>query len=303
MFVGNPRHMILSMTGFGKTLVDLPGFKITVEIRTLNSRLFDLSLKIPAFLRDKEAEIRSILAHQIERGKTDLMITYESTGGSSDYVINHSLAHKYQTELKILLQELREDCPTGLLPLIMQMPDILQAGNQEITETVWQSISGAIQETLKQVEDFRRKEGNILEEEIRHRIGLIQNLLNSITPFEEQRILSLREKMLQDFTKWIQADFNGAAPDRNRFEQELIYYLEKLDITEEKVRLGKHCDYFMETLIEPVSQGKKLGFIVQEMGREINTIGSKASDATIQKIVVQMKDELEKIKEQLGNIL
>jgi uncharacterized protein (TIGR00255 family) len=293
--------MIKSMTGYGKTVADITGRKLTIEIKTLNSKQLDLNLKIPGYFREKEWEVRSILTQRLERGKIDFYIGTEVTGEMLSYSINHPLAKKYNEELKLLAEELKE-YPADMLSLVIKMPDVMQTSRDEMDEHDWEFISAAIVTAIDQVDEFRKTEGRVLEDDMLRRVHSILQLLDTIEPFEKNRIQELRERLLRDFSKY-QGDFNGSAPDQNRFEQELIYYLEKLDITEEKVRLLKHCQYFLETLHEAGSQGKKLGFVTQEMGREINTIGSKASDAEIQKIVVQMKDELEKIKEQLGNIL
>jgi uncharacterized protein (TIGR00255 family) len=294
--------MIKSMTGYGKAVLDITGRKLTVEIKTLNSKQLDLNLKIPGYFRDKEWEVRARLTQRFERGKIDFFIGTEVTGEMLSYSINHALAKKYHEELKALSQELLEEHPAELLSLVVRMPDVMQTSRDELNEHDWESISVAIEEAVSQADTFRINEGKVLEEDMMNRVHTILQLLEAVEPYEKRRIIDLRERLLRDFSKYA-GDFNGSAPDQNRFEQELIYYLEKLDITEEKVRLEKHCRYFLDTLNETGSQGKKLGFVTQEMGREINTIGSKASDAEIQKIVVQMKDELEKIKEQLGNIL
>lgn len=293
--------MIKSMTGYGKAVVEITGRRLTIEIKTLNSKQLDLNLKIPGYFREKELEVRTLLTQKMDRGKIDLYISTEAASDVLSYSINHTLAKKYHDELKALSQELRES-PDELLGLVIKMPDVMQTSRDEMTDDDWAGISAGISVAIEHVDHFRESEGKILEEDMLNRVQLILTLLQTIEPFEKNRINELREKMVRDFQKY-SGDFNGSAPDQNRFEQELIYYLEKLDITEEKVRLLKHCQYFLETLNDTGSQGKKLGFVTQEMGREINTIGSKASDANIQKIVVQMKDELEKIKEQLGNIL
>ena len=294
--------MIKSMTGYGKAAIEITGRKLTIEIKTLNSKQLDLNLKIPGYFREKEWEVRTFLTQKLERGKIDFYIGTEVTGEMLNYSINHSLAKKYHEELKTLSHEFNEECPADLLSLVLKMPDVMQKSRDEMNENDWEFISGAVSEAVAQVNEFRMNEGRVLEDDMLKRIHSIMQLLDSIEPYEINRIKELRERLLRDFSNY-KGDFNGSAPDQNRFEQELIYYLEKLDITEEKVRLLKHCQYFLETLQESVSQGKKLGFVTQEMGREINTIGSKANDSEIQKIVVQMKDELEKIKEQLGNIL
>ncbi|MEI6681860.1 MAG: YicC/YloC family endoribonuclease [Bacteroidota bacterium] len=294
--------MIKSMTGYGKSTLDITGRKLTIEIKTLNSKQLDLNLKIPGYFREKEWEVRTLLTQKLERGKVDFYISTEVTGEMLSYSINHSLAKKYHEELKSLSDALEEQYPADMLSLVVRMPDVMQTSRDEMNEHDWESIVPAIREALAQVDEFRQDEGRILEDDMLRRVHSILQLLELIEPFEKNRMAEIRDRLLRDFAKY-KGDFNGAAPDQNRFEQELIYYLEKLDITEEKVRLLKHCEYFLETLHEAGAQGKKLGFVTQEMGREINTIGSKASDAEIQKIVVRMKDELEKIKEQLGNIL
>ncbi|MCX6267324.1 MAG: YicC family protein [Bacteroidetes bacterium] len=294
--------MIKSMTGYGKAVLDITGRKLTIEIKTLNSKQLDLNLKIPGYFRDKEWEVRGLLTQRFERGKIDFYIGTEVTGEMLSYSINRSLAKKYHEELKTLARELMETSTEELLSIVLKMPDVMQTSRDELSDHDWISISGAIDDAMSQTDSFRINEGKVLEEDMTNRVNSILQLLQAIEPYEKKRIIDLRERLLRDFSKYT-GDFNGSAPDQNRFEQELIYYLEKLDITEEKVRLLKHCHYFLETMKETASQGKKLGFVTQEMGREINTIGSKANDAEMQKIVVQMKDELEKIKEQLGNIL
>ncbi len=289
------------MTGYGKALVEITGRRLTIEIKTLNSKQLDLNLKIPGYFREKELEVRALLTQKLDRGKIDLYINTEAASDVLSYSINHTLAKKYHKELKSLSKKLHES-PDELLSLVIKMPDVMQTNRDEMTDDDWVVIAAGIASAIEEVDHFRASEGKVLEDDMLSRVQIILSLLETIEPFEKNRITGLREKMTHDFQKY-SGDFNGSAPDLNRFEQELIYYLEKLDITEEKVRLLKHCQYFLETLNETGSQGKKLGFVTQEMGREINTIGSKASDADIQKIVVQMKDELEKIKEQLGNIL
>jgi uncharacterized protein (TIGR00255 family) len=292
--------MIRSMTGYGKSQAALPGRKLTIEIKTLNSKQLDLSLKLPAYFREKELVVRTLVNRFLVRGKVDFYVTQELTGEALNYSVNHDLAMKYHAGLKLLRKEMREDTP--LLPLVLRMPDVLESGREEISEEDWTIVETTITQTLFQVNGYRDEEGKALEEDLLKHVQTILQLLDEVDPYEKSRIEEIRQRISKDFAK-LSGDFNGAAPDANRFEQELIYYLEKLDITEEKVRLLKHCQYFLETMSQEETQGKKLGFITQEMGREINTIGSKANHAAIQKIVVQMKDELEKIKEQLNNIL
>ena len=295
--------MIKSMTGYGKAGIEITGRKLTIEIKSLNSKQFDLNLKIPGYFREKELEVRNILMQALDRGKIDLYITTEVTGEVPNFSLNNDLARRYHKELCQLRQELNEPSSESLLPVILKMPDVLQTSREEITENDWHCIVSAINEAIRQMDLYRTNEGENLAADFSKRVDLILHLTGEIEPFEKSRITEIRERMIRDFANLASADLNGSAPDKNRFEQEVIYYLEKLDFTEEKVRLRQHCEYFHETLDEPVSQGKKLGFIVQEMGREINTLGSKAAHAGIQRVVVQMKDELEKIKEQLGNIL
>ncbi|HNW75747.1 MAG TPA: YicC family protein [Bacteroidales bacterium] len=294
--------MIRSMTGYGKAVAEIPGRKITIEIKSLNSKQTDLNIKIPSFLRDKEFEIRSIASQVLQRGKADIYISAELSSEARPFTINRALAMKYYEELRQLQNELQEDCPEGLLPTILKMPDVLQTEKDDLAETSWGVIRAAVENALHQTDSFRSQEGKVLEDDIKKRINLILGYLSSVEPFEKRRMETLRGNLLKAFEKYNQGD-NGVKADPNRFEQELIFYLEKLDFTEEKVRLKKHCDNFLEVMNEETAQGKKLGFIAQEIGREVNTLGSKANDAEIQMLVVQMKDELEKVKEQLMNIL
>lgn len=273
-----------------------------MEVRVLNSKQLDLGIKSPANMRELEPEIRNQVIRLLERGKVDLFITVELPEGARAYTINRTAAVKYQEELKTLLQEFGEECPEGLLPLVLRMPDVVQAGKEEISETEAEAIHKAVEEALNLVRIFRTNEGVILDKDMRGRIALILDYLESVAEFEPARIETIRGNLRKNFEKYA-GNGSGVVPDANRFEQEMIYYLEKIDFTEEKVRLKKHCDHFIEVMDHETAQGKKLGFITQEIGREINTLGSKANDAGIQRLVVQMKDELEKIKEQLGNIL
>ena len=293
--------MIKSMTGYGKAVAELPGKKITIEIKSLNSKGIDLNVKIPSWFREKELDIRNILS-TLQRGKIDLFISFESTGDTLSYTLNKALAHQYYEALKELQREFREENPEGLLPMVMRMPDILESDREEIDPDQWELIISKLEEALGEVEKFRELEGKVLQDDMVPRVDNILALLNAVEPLDEERKELVRNNLQKALDQFL-ANNNAARADSNRFEQELIYYLEKMDFTEEKVRLRKHCDYFLETITGTESQGKKLGFICQEIGREINTLGSKASHAGIQQIVVQMKDELEKIKEQLLNIL
>jgi uncharacterized protein (TIGR00255 family) len=289
--------MIKSMTGFGKATVELPGKKITVEVKSLNSKQLDASIKIPSSYKDKELEIRSEITKILERGKIDFYLSVEISGDQSNYAINKPLVLHYYNELKTLSEEIGETIE--LLPLALKMPDVLKTVREDIDEEEWSHVLIAVDEALTKADLFRTEEGTLLAKDFEYRIGLIRKYMLEVVPFEKARVPVIRERLMKDITDLV----DSSKFDPNRFEQELIYYIEKLDITEEKVRLAKHIDYFLNTIKEEGSQGKKLAFITQELGREINTMGSKANDADIQKLVVQMKDELEKIKEQLMNIL
>lgn len=295
--------MIKSMTGFGKVVCELSGRKVTIEMKSLNSKQFDLNLKLPGTLREREIELRNSLSQKLERGKIDVLATSESNSESLKYAINRPLAKVYQDQLKELQVDLGEEDYPGLLPIILKLPDVIQSGKEELLPDDLTRIVDAIYESADLLDQFRIKEGEVLGLDIKQRIKLILYLLNLIEPFEKERTNAIREKLRKELKNLAELSATGGKIDENRFEQELIFYFERLDITEEKVRLKKHCDFFLDTMEHESSQGKKLGFISQEIGREINTIGSKANDASIQKIVVQMKDELEKIKEQLLNIL
>jgi len=291
--------MIKSMTGFGKAECVYQKRRIIVEIKSLNSKFLDVNSRIPNGFKVKELEIRNMLSNHLKRGKVDFNINVEEMGDASNYSINRELAKKYYHQLKELSNEFESKNFSDYLPVIMRLPDVLVSGKDDVSEDEWDQLKVAINEALGKIKEFRVQEGKSLMNDLIGYNDKIKNLLKEIEPFEGQRIKNLQDKIRKDIYEVANKD----DVDKNRFEQELVYYLDKLDITEEKVRLAKHCSYFIETLNEENSQGKKLGFITQEMGREINTLGSKANEANIQKIVVQMKDELEKIKEQLFNIL
>jgi len=283
------------MTGYGKAVGEVQGKKITVELRSLNSRQFDLNIRTPLKYRDKESELRNELSKQAERGKIDFTVFSENKDGTSTVTINRSLAKSYFNEFKKLSLELNEPAD-NLIPLVMKMPDILKSEKQEPEEGEWNEVRHLIDKAIKDFKKFRADEGKILKNEFTSRIKNIASFLKEVVKADKERLVYMKEKLKKSLTELKEKI------DQNRFEQELIYYLEKLDISEEKLRLQTHLDYFMATMNEPAS-GRKLGFISQEIGREINTIGSKANDAEMQKLVVQMKDELEKIKEQLLNVL
>lgn len=291
--------MIKSMTGFGKAVLELPGKKITIEIKTLNSKQIDISTRIPSIYKEKELEVRSLISSQLQRGKIEFNVYLENTGESATYTFNKKLARSYYEELKELAGEINQQSYSNYLPIVIKMPEVLKPDIEDMNEEDWKQIERSIVDALIQVDEYRTGEGKNLEEDFKKRINKISGLLDEVKPYEKQRVDAYRERIMKNIHELL----DESQIDKNRLEQELIYYIEKLDITEEKVRLKNHCDYFLETLDEPVSMGKKLSFISQEIGREINTLGSKANDSDIQKIVVQMKDELEKIKEQLFNIL
>lgn len=291
--------MIRSMTGFGRASCQLNEKNINIEVRSINSKSLDFLLKTPPIFRDKEQAIRNIAGQILVRGKIDIYITLEANGETPELVINKPLFAKYYNELKELASTLNAPLPDDIFSAITRLPDVLKQELQQTDEALWHIIEPALRQAFLQVDDFRRSEGAHLSTDIIGRMAEIRRLLSNITLFESQRIETIKTRLFKNLN-----ELKETVPaDPNRFEQELIYYLEKLDITEEKVRLAKHIDYFSDTLNTDDLPGKKLGFIAQEIGREINTIGSKANDADIQKIVVQMKDELEKIKEQLLNIL
>jgi uncharacterized protein (TIGR00255 family) len=291
------------MTGFGKTTANLGGRTVNIEIRTLNSKTLDVNTRIPSLYRDKESEIRADINRVLERGKIDFVITVDSDSDANDFAINRPLAQRYYSEIKQLAEVLGETVGNDIISNILKMPDILKAGREVPDENEWAQVKTAIAEALELTEAFRTAEGELLGNDMIARIKLILDLLLKIEPLESTRIGNLRDRFQRNQDEFLEKTTKIDKFDENRFEQEIFWYLEKLDITEEKVRLRKHCDYFSDTLHSPESNGRKLGFITQEIGREINTLGSKAYNAEIQMIVVQMKDELEKIKEQVSNVL
>ena len=291
--------MILSMTGYGKATVELPSEKIHAEIRSLNSKAMDLSTRLAPVFREKEMEIRTLVSQTLERGKADLTLWIDKDEASAATPIHTELAKGYYCELSALAEELRIDPPQDWLMLLTRMPDVLaKADTAELTDEEWQAARRALEEALAQHAAFRRQEGAALELKFREKIQNITQLLASIAPYEAERVEKIRARIVEGLEKLGAADY-----DRNRLEQEMIYYIEKLDINEEKQRLANHLKYFVETLETGHGQGKKLGFIAQEMGREINMLGSKSNQAEMQNIVVRMKDELEQIKEQVLNVL
>jgi uncharacterized protein (TIGR00255 family) len=287
------------MTGYGKSQYSAESRNVTIEVRSLNSKQADVNARLPYIFRDKELEIRSLLVQKLERGKVDLNINIEHSGNYSNFSINADLAVRYKIELDKLAEMLGQQPPQDIISLIVKLPEVLKNSSEEVSDTEWSLLWSALNQAIDQLLEFRNHEGRILESDISARINLILDYLDSIQVFEKERVTQIREKMRKELLSSI----TELKIDENRFEQELIYWFEKIDITEEKVRLKKHCSSFLNTMVKEQSQGKKLGFITQEIGREINTIGSKANHAEIQTLVIQMKDELEKVKEQLLNIL
>ena len=283
------------MTGFGKATVNCEGKTIAIEIRSLNSKQLDLNTRISAIFRDQENEIRSLVSKELERGKIDVCIYIEKTDKHA-VAIDDNLAQAYFEKLTELSKSVNNPKDTDIFAQMLRMPDVVSTPKEEISENLWTAIFEGIKTTCNAVNRFREEEGASLSEDFIYRTRLISEMIDKITPFENNRIVELKKKLVENLENL------PVKYDPNRLEQELIFYIERLDVTEEKVRLRKHCDYFMDTIKEN-NAGKKLSFIIQEMGREINTIGSKANDFNIQQIVVLMKDEAEKMKEQLANIL
>lgn len=291
--------MIKSMTGYGKAIVETPQKKITIEIKSLNSKQLDLSAKLPWLYKEKEPEIRNLISQKLDRGKIDLTIYFDFLDEEVTTVINKSVVKSYYRQFRDIASELEINLDDQIFTAIMKLPDTLKTDKQEISEEEWELSRSKILESINMLDQFRIEEGNSIMNDLTKCIGKILTMLQSVETFEQGRITRVREKLLSLLEENVGRD----NIDKNRFEQELIYYLEKYDINEEKVRLKTHCDYFLDTIDTPSPNGKILNFITQEIGREINTIGSKANDASIQKLVVMMKDELEKIKEQTMNIL
>lgn len=291
--------MIKSMTGFGKATNEFSGKKITVEVRSLNSKQLDLNVRMPYSYKEKELELRAEISKQIERGKVDISVYTESFQDAMPVAINKTLAKTYYKELKSLSEELKE-VDTDLFRLIMKMPDVLKAEKEivELDLEEWKTVKDIVDKAIEAFQKFREDEGKTLSNEFTTRINIINKLLTEVVSLDAARVDNIKARIKNNIAEVIEKE----KIDENRFEQELIYYIEKLDITEEKLRLKTHLDYFTSTMKE-LGSGRKLGFISQEIGREINTIGSKANDSSVQKLVVQMKDELEKIKEQLLNVL
>ena len=300
--------MIQSMTGYGKAEINLENVNFTIEVKSLNSKQIDATVKMSSIYRDKEVGIRKLLSEKLQRGKIELSIWRENSGSSPNYTLNTEVIKGYHQQILKLSKDLNLKglwnftffrlTQPEIIPTLLRMPDVMQKGEEQKNENEWNEIQKGIDIAIADLLKFRLDEGKVLEEDIQSRIYKLTELLNKISPFAKARIQKVKKSLSDKI-----AEIDTKNIDKNRFEQELIYYLEKQDITEEEVRLTAHLNYFLESMITGSPNGKKLGFIGQEIGREINTIGSKSSDVDMQKIVVQMKDELEKIKEQLLNIL
>lgn len=287
------------MTGYGKAECALRNKNLVIEIRSLNSKQMDTGTRLPGLYREKELEIRQMIAAALERGKVECTFVLELNGEEGTAAINEPVVKNYYNQLYRISGELGLHASIDLLNMAMRLPDAIRTEKAELDEEEWTAVRSALQGALEQVNRFREDEGKALGKDLQKRVESISGKLSQIEPFEADRMRQIRDRIGNNLAAFLSKD----EVDGNRFEQELIYYLEKLDISEEKVRLAKHCSYFLDTMDEERAVGKKLGFISQEMGREINTLGAKANHTNIQKLVVEMKDELERIKEQILNIL
>lgn len=291
--------MLLSMTGFGKATAELQNKKITVEIKSLNSKQLDLSIRVPAMLREKEMEMRNTISRMVERGKVEMNTYIETLTGETAIQFNLPLLKAYKTQIESMAETLQIPLPDDWYATLLRLPDAMKTDTTaEAEEADFEAAFSALAQALDRLMEYRRAEGLKLEEFFSLRINRIRELLSEVPQYEKQRIEHIRSRITDNLSSLPQIDY-----DRGRLEQEMIFYIEKLDINEEKQRLTQHLDYFMETLRGHYGQGKKLGFISQEMGREINTLGSKSNHAEMQRLVVRMKDELEQIKEQVLNVM
>ena len=291
--------MIKSMTGFGKAEFEVNNKKITIEIKSLNSKQIDINTRIPALYREKDISLRKVLSDALIRGKVDFNIYMENLGEDSNSKINEPILKSYFNQLSKVSNDLNLTIDNSTLQAAIRLPDVVKTQYETLDEQEWNIILQNVKKAISNIEEFRVQEGKALQADIEENIKKIRMLLDDIEPFEGERIETIKKRLKENLEN---LQLNGNV-DKNRFEQELIFYLERLDINEEKVRLANHCSYFLETIDLPEPAGKKLGFISQEIGREINTIGSKANDTNIQRIVVNMKDYLERVKEQLLNVL
>lgn len=285
--------MIHSMTGYGKSVLQLPNKTISIEIKSLNSKSLDLNMRMPSIYRSKELDLRKTVAAKLNRGKVDFSLYFETNSEETQTNVNAAVVNKYINQLEAMSTGTKMQ----FLQMAIKMPEALSTERNDIDESEWGDIQKGIRNALDSISHYRLEEGKVLEADFTKRIGIISKLLGEVLEIDPERLKNVRERLNKGVSE-LKEKY-----DENRFEQELVYYIEKFDITEEKVRLQNHLEFFIKTLDSNESNGKKLGFISQEMGREINTIGSKANFAPMQKLVVQMKDELEKIKEQLLNVL
>ena len=290
--------MIQSMTGFGKVTVELPTKKVTVEVKALNSKQFDISTRMPSFYKEKEMEIRSRLLKTLERGKIEFSIQVENIGKEAATQINTTIIESYVTQIKDIADKFNVALPSDWFTVLLRLPEVLRSEITEIEENEWKALQEAIEKAISQLIEFRIQEGDMLQKLFITKINNISNLLKEVETYEGERIEKIKNRILDNLEKVLSTDY-----DKNRFEQEMIYYIEKLDVNEEKSRLVNHLNYFISTMKKGHGQGKKLGFIAQEIGREVNTLGSKSNHAEMQQVVVRMKDELEQIKEQVLNVL
>ena len=287
------------MTGYGKAVCEMPDKKITVELKSLNSKQMDLSMRLSNIYREKELDMRSMITAELTRGKVDASVYVEQTGSDRVGQINKPVVEAYFNQLKQIAQELGVEDRTDLLRLVMPLPETIKVETQTLGEEEWENLKNTLSNAIIAITDYRKREGEALRKDLLTRINNIAGFLAEVPKYESERIPRIRQRIESNINEIL----SNNAVDKNRLEQEMIFYIEKLDINEEKVRLGQHIKYFTETMDTENEPGKKLGFIAQEMGREINTLGSKANEANLQKLVIQMKDELEKIKEQVLNIL
>ena len=297
-FAQSLRTMIQSMTGFGKVTAELPSKKVTVEVKALNSKQLDLSTRIPGIYKDKEMAVRSLLLQEVERGKVDFSIFIEYIGKDTPTQINLAAIESYYNQIKDVSEKLNIPVPADWFTTLLRLPEAIKSDIAEVDQSEWELVMKTIKEASKHLKEFRLQEGAMLQKLFEQKIGNIASLLDRIGEFDAERIEKIKTRISESIAK-----LNGVEIDNNRFEQEMIYYIEKLDVNEEKNRLDNHLKYFISTMNNGHGQGKKLGFIAQEIGREINTLGSKSNHAEMQQIVVQMKDELEQIKEQVLNVL
>ena len=291
--------MIQSMTGYGKATAETGNRKVIVEIKSLNSKAMDISTKIIQAYRDKELDIRSRITAALERGKVDFSLYIDDAAATGAQTINQAFFNNYLQQIESIAAQTDYEVPEDIITTVLRMPDVISSNQQdEVSDEEWAAVSKAVDQAINALVEYRKVEGAALEKKFREKIANISALLASVEPYEKDRVAKIKERMRSSMV-----DAVGKNYDENRFEQEMIFYIEKLDISEEKQRLSNHLDYFIKTLEEGHGQGKKLGFIAQEMGREINTLGSKSNQAEMQNIVVRMKDELEQIKEQVLNVM